>query len=76
MELDEAAAWRLRSRGDVRPATERQIARVFALGHDAGLADEDILELVARVTRTADVESLTREQVQDVYDALELDRAA
>jgi DNA polymerase III epsilon subunit family exonuclease len=76
VELDEAAAWRLRSRGDVRPATERQIARVFALGHDAGLADEDILELVARVTRAADVESLTREQVQDVYDALELDRAA
>jgi DNA polymerase III epsilon subunit family exonuclease len=76
VELDEAAVWRLRSRGDVRPATERQIRRVFALGHAAGLSGDAIVELVARVARTTDVDSLTREQVQDVYDALELDQAA
>jgi DNA polymerase III epsilon subunit family exonuclease len=76
VELDEAAVWRLRSRGDIRPATEGQIRRVFALGHAAGLSREAIIELVARVARTTDVDSLTREQVQDVYDALELDRAA
>jgi DNA polymerase III epsilon subunit family exonuclease len=76
VELDAAAVWRLRSRGDVRPATERQIARVFALGHAAGLSQDAILELVARVARTTDVDALTREQVQDVYDALELDQAA
>ena len=76
VELDEAAVWRLRSRGDARPATERQIGRVFALGHAAGLSPEAILELVARVARTPDVDALTREQVQDVYDALALDRAA
>jgi DNA polymerase III epsilon subunit family exonuclease len=76
VELDAAAVWRLRSRGDERPATERQIARVFALGHAAGLSQEALLELVARVARTTDVDALTREQVQDVYDALELDRAA
>ena len=76
VELDEAAVWRMRSRGDARPATEGQIRRVFALGHDVGLSDEAILELVARVAHTGDVDALTREQVQDVYDALELDRAA
>jgi DNA polymerase III epsilon subunit family exonuclease len=76
VELDEAARWRMRSRGDTRPATERQIARVFALGYDAGLSEDAILELVARVAHTTDVDALTREQVQDVYDALALDRAA
>jgi DNA polymerase III epsilon subunit family exonuclease len=76
VELDEAAVWRLRSRGDLRPATERQIARAFALGHAAGLSHEALLDLVARVARTTDVDALTREQVQDVFDALELDRAA
>ena len=76
VELDEPARWRMRSRGDARPATARQIARVFALGDAAGLSHEAILELVARVARTTDVDALTREQVQDVFDALELDQAA
>ena len=76
VELDEAARWRLRSRGDTRPASERQIQRVFALGYAAGMSRDAILELVAHVARTTDVDALTREQVQDVYDALELDRAA
>lgn len=76
VELDAAAVWRLRSRGDARPATEGQIRRVFALGHAAGLSHDGILELVARIARTTDVDALTREQVQDVYDALQLDQAA
>lgn len=71
VELDESALWRLRSRGDSRPATEGQVRRVFALGHSAGLGRPELLALVARVTDTADVDALTREQVQAVYDALE-----
>ena len=63
-------------RNTTRPASERQIRRVFALGYSAGLSDDGIRELVARVARTADVDALTREQVQDVFDALELDQAA
>jgi DNA polymerase III epsilon subunit-like protein len=70
-ELDQAALWRLRSRGDARPATEAQIRRVFALGHAAGVGRAALLALVARIAGTDDVDSLTREQVQDVYDALE-----
>ena len=71
IELDQAAAWRLRSRGDTRPATEAQIRRVFALGHAAGLDRPALLAVVARVAGTDDPDSLTREQVQDVFDALE-----
>jgi DNA polymerase III epsilon subunit family exonuclease len=75
--LDQAAVWRMRSRGDERPATEGQIRRVFALGHAAGLERPALLALVASVAGTDDVDGLTREQVQDVYDALEaLPRAA
>ncbi|MGH3050876.1 MAG: 3'-5' exonuclease [Gaiellaceae bacterium] len=77
VELDQAAVWRMRSRGDERPATEGQIRRVFALGHAAGLERPALLALVASVAGTDDVDGLTREQVQDVYDALEaLPRAA
>lgn len=75
--LDSGALWRLRSRGDTRPASERQIRRVFALGHAAGLDRDGIVALVARAAGTGDVDALTREQVQDVYDALAtLPRAA
>ena len=77
VELDQAALWRLRSRGDERPATDGQIRRVFALGRAAGLERAALLALVARVAGTDDVDALTREQVQNVYDALEaLPRAA
>ena len=69
---------RLRSRGDTRPASEPQIRRVFGLARSAGLLRSDggvdsdrVVELVERVTGTADVDALTRAQVQDVYDALE-----
>jgi DNA polymerase III epsilon subunit-like protein len=71
VELDQAAVWRLCSRGDTRPATEGQIRRVFALGHVTGLDRAALLALVMRVAGTDDVDSLTREQAQDVYDALE-----
>jgi DNA polymerase III epsilon subunit family exonuclease len=78
VELDHAAFLRLRSRGDTRPASERQIRRVFGLARSAGLlclgggVDRmQVVALVERVSGTADVNSLTREQVQDVYDALE-----
>ncbi len=77
--LDHVAYMRLRSRGDTRPASEPQIRRVFGLAHSAGLllpdgsVDRDrVAALVARVAGTTEVDSLTREQVQDVYDALEL----
>jgi hypothetical protein len=70
---------RLRSRGDTRPASEPQIRRVFGLACSAGLlcpdgsVDRDrVVALVERVVGTSDVDSLTREQVQDVYDELEL----
>jgi hypothetical protein len=36
--------------------------RVFALGYAAGLPRDDILEFVARVPRTGDVDALTREE--------------
>ena len=62
---------RLRSRGDTRPATTAQIRRVFALGYAGGLSRDGILELTARAAGTADIDGLTREQVQAVYDALE-----
>ena len=79
VELDHAAFMRLRSRGDTRPASEPQIRRVFGLARPAGflLADgstdrERVVALVERVAGTADVDTLTRAQVQDVYDELEL----
>jgi DNA polymerase III epsilon subunit family exonuclease len=71
VELDLEAFMRLRSRGDTRPATAAQIRRVFALGYEVGLSREGILALVARTASTADVDALTREQIQDVYDVLE-----
>ena len=69
--LDHEAFMRLRSRGDTRPATAAQIRRVFALGDAVGLSPDGILSVVGRVVSSADIESLTREQVQLVYDALE-----
>jgi DNA polymerase III epsilon subunit-like protein len=72
VKLDAEAFVRLRSRGDRRPATERQVRRVFALAHAAGLDDrEQILAVVADAAGTTDVDALTRAQVQDVFDALE-----
>jgi DNA polymerase III epsilon subunit-like protein len=71
IQLDHAAFMRLRSRGDTRPATAVQIRRVFALGYAGGLSRDGILELAARSAGTADIDGLTREQVQNVYDALE-----
>jgi DNA polymerase III epsilon subunit family exonuclease len=78
VELDHSAYMRLRSRGDTRPASEPQIRRVFGMARSAGLVRSDggvdgerVGELVERVTGTADVDTLTRAQVQDVYDALD-----
>ena len=71
VELDRAALWRLRSRGDTRPASEAQVRRVFGLARSASLDRPGVIALVERVAGTRDVDSLTREQVQDVYDALE-----
>lgn len=78
VELDHAAFLRLRSRGDRRPASERQIRRVFGLARSAGLLclgggvdRTQVVALVERVSGISDIDSLTREQVQDVYDALE-----
>lgn len=78
VELDHGAYMRLRSLGDTRPASEPQIRRVFGLARSAGLlrpdgsVDRDVLvALVERVAGTADVDALTREQVQKVYDELE-----
>jgi len=90
VELDHEAFLRLRSRGDTRLASERQIRRVFGLARSAGLLRSDggvdrdrVVALVERVSGSADVDALTREQVQDVYDELEgliaarpVDRAA
>ncbi|HEX3291841.1 MAG TPA: 3'-5' exonuclease [Gaiella sp.] len=79
VELDHAAYMRLRSRGDKRRVSEPQVRRVFALARAAGfvaldgtLDDEAVVALVERVSGVGEVEALTREQVQDVYDALEL----
>jgi DNA polymerase III epsilon subunit family exonuclease len=78
VELNHAAFLRLRSRGDTRRASERQIRRVFGLARSAGLLfpsggvdHAQVIAVVQRVAGTVDVDSLTREQVQDVYDALE-----
>jgi DNA polymerase III epsilon subunit-like protein len=78
VELDHSAYMRLRSRGDTRSASEPQIRRVFGMARSAGLvgldgsADrEQVAALVERVAGTADVDALTRAQVQDVYDALD-----
>lgn len=79
VELDHPAFMRLRARGDTRPASERQIRRVFGMARSAGLLRPDggvdrdrVIAIVERVTGTQDVDGLTREQVQDVYDALDL----
>jgi DNA polymerase III epsilon subunit family exonuclease len=69
--LDLAAFMRLRSRGDTRPASAGQIRRVFALAHAAAVSRTELLQLVARTTDSQDVDALTREQVQDVFDVLE-----
>ncbi len=78
VELDDAAYMRVRSRGDTRRVSEPQVRRVFGLARSAGLVlpdgnvDRDaVVALVVRVAGTPDVDSLTREQVQDVYDELE-----
>jgi hypothetical protein len=52
---------------DILSADELDVLIAAAYVHDIGYASE----LVARVSRTADVDALTREEVQDVYDALE-----
>lgn len=70
-QLDLGAYLRLRSRGDTRLASDGQIRRVFALAHAAGVGREELLKVVARTTGTGEVDALTREQVQDVYDLLE-----
>jgi DNA polymerase III epsilon subunit family exonuclease len=69
--LDLASFWRVRSRGDTRPASAAQIRRVFGLGFSAGLDREGIVDVVARVAGVADPDELTREQVQLVFDELE-----
>jgi DNA polymerase III epsilon subunit family exonuclease len=78
VELDQAAFMRRRARGDTRPASEPQIRRIFGLARSAGLLGADgggdhdrVLELVERVTGSADADALTRAQVQDVFDELE-----
>jgi len=83
VELDRAAYLRLRSRGDTRPVSEPQVRRVFALARVAGLLTlegkvdrEAVLALVERLTGVGDVDALTREQVQDVFDELEALAAA
>ena len=79
VELDHAAYLRLRSRGDRRPVSEPQLRRVLALARAAGLVALDgtvdreaLAALVERVSGVRDVDALTREQVQDVYDELDL----
>lgn len=79
VQLDHLAYMRLRSRGDTRPASEPQVRRVFGLARAAGILAPDgsvdrdrVVALVERVAGAGDVDSLTREQVQDVYDELEL----
>lgn len=76
--LDRVAYQRVRSRGDVRPATEPQVRRVFGLARAAGLVEDDgsvdraqVLEVVRRVAGADDPDALTREQVQDVFEVLE-----
>ncbi len=78
IELDTSAYMRLRSRGDTRPASEPQIRRLFGMARSAGLrlpdgsVDRDeVVALVDAGVGTTDVDTLTRAQVQDVYDALE-----
>lgn len=78
VELDHGAYMRLRSHGDTRPVSEPQVRRVFALARRAGVValdgtvDRDaVLALVRRVSGVEDVDALTREQVQDVYDELD-----
>jgi len=72
VQLDHEAFLRLRSRGDTRPASDAQIRRVFGLARAAGLDRSGVLALLARVAGSADADALNREQVQDVYDALEI----
>ena len=76
--LDHDAFLRMRARGDTRRATEPQIRRVFGLARSGGLVlpsgcvdRAGVVALVERVAGTRDVDSLTREQVQEVYDVLE-----
>jgi DNA polymerase-3 subunit epsilon len=78
VELDHVAFMRLRARGDTRVATAAQIRRVFGMARSAGLNDaegsvdrERVVALVEEVTGTANLDALTREQVQVVFDELE-----
>lgn len=78
VELDRAAYLRLRSRGDTRPVSEPQVRRVFALARAAGMVGPDgsvdreaVVSLAERVAGVTDVDALTREQVQAVYDELD-----
>lgn len=78
VKLDHSVFMRFRARGDSRPASEPQIRRIFGLSRSAGLLAADgsvdrdrVLELVQQLTGVAEPESLTRAQVQDVFDALD-----
>jgi DNA polymerase III epsilon subunit family exonuclease len=78
VELDQRAFIRLRSRGDTRVATESQIRRVFGMARSAGYVRADgttdrgeVVAIVKQVAGTSDIDSLTREQVQGVYDMLD-----
>jgi DNA polymerase-3 subunit epsilon len=75
--LDRDAFMRLRTRGDIRPVSEPQIRRVFALARLAGLTGPDghadrskVSGLVQCIAGVREPDLLTREQVQDVYDEL------
>jgi DNA polymerase III epsilon subunit family exonuclease len=78
VELDHSAYLRLRSRGDTRFASDPQIRRLVGMARSAGLVGPDgdvdhdrLAALVERVAGIADVDALTRAQIQDVYDALD-----
>ena len=58
--------------GVPKDASDAQIRRVFGLARAAGLDRSGVLALLARVAGSADADALNREQVQDVYDALEI----
>lgn len=78
VEIDKEGYHRQRSIGDDRPASDGQKRRVFALARENGITDADgrvdktaLWRLIDETVPGASLDSLTRETVQQVFDAIQ-----
>lgn len=78
VEIDRDGYYRQRSIGDDRPASDGQKRRIFALARENGITDAEgrvdkpaLWKLIEQTVPGANIDSLTRETVQQVFDAIQ-----